>query len=111
MQIRADEISRIIRDQIQDYGKKVSTTLDKKSFLEVGVVAVKNITKDGMHFEIDHVMQDGDYVAIFGRSNGESTKGRKYSNVYCWRMKFRGEKICEFLEYCDTHHAREVLFE
>ena len=35
MQIRADEISRIIRDQIQDYGKKV-TVAETGTVLSIG---------------------------------------------------------------------------
>jgi hypothetical protein len=33
-------------------GKVVSTRLDKESFLKDGVTAVKNVTRDGMHFNV-----------------------------------------------------------
>lgn len=29
----------------------------------------------------------------------------------CWRMTFSGNRVAEFREYCDTHHAHAVLFE
>ncbi len=92
-------------------GQEVSTRLNKEMFLKYGITAVKDITVDGMHFTTDLVLCDGDYVCIFGESNATSKKGRKYNNTYCWRFRFSGDKIVEFLEYCDTHHAHEVLFE
>ena len=92
-------------------GQEVSTRLNKEMFLKYGINAVKEITVDGMHFSVDHVMVDGDYVAIFGESHAVSKKGKKYNNTYCWRMRFSGDKIVEFLEYCDTHHAHTQLFE
>jgi ketosteroid isomerase-like protein len=92
-------------------GQEVSTRLNKDMFLKYGINAVKEITVDGMHFTVDHVMVDGDYVAIFGESHATSKKGKSYNNTYCWRMRFSGDKIVEFLEYCDTHHAHTQLFE
>ena len=92
-------------------GQEVSTRLNKEMFLKYGINAVNEITMDGMHFTVDHVMVDGDFVAIFGESHATSKKGKPYNNTYCWRMRFSGDKIVEFLEYCDTHHAHTQLFE
>jgi ketosteroid isomerase-like protein len=42
--------------------------------------------------------------------NATSLKGGAYNNNYCWRIRFSGDKLCELLEFCDSHHAYEVLF-
>jgi ketosteroid isomerase-like protein len=92
-------------------GKVTSTRLDKEAFLKHGITAVKNVTKDGMHFKVHLAIAEGPYVALFGESNATSNKGRPYNNNYCWRFTFSNGKVSEFLEFCDTHHAHEVLFE
>lgn len=92
-------------------GLEVPSRLNRDMFLKYGITAAQNITRDGMHFTIDLVLCDGDYVCIFGESHAESNQGRAYNNTYCWRFRFSGDRICEFLEYCDTHHAHMVLFE
>jgi len=92
-------------------GKETSATLDKENYLAYGVPVSKQITQNGMHFTVELILVDGDWVAIFGQSNATSLKGKPYNNNYCWRMRFSGEGVSEFREYCDTHHAYEVLFE
>ncbi len=92
-------------------GKETSATLDKDNYLAYGVPVSKQITRDGMHFTVELILVDGDWLAIFGHSNATSLKGKAYNNNYCWRMKFSGDLVSEFREYCDTHHAYEVLFE
>ena len=92
-------------------GKQISTRLDKEAFLKHGIFAVKTITKDGMHFKVHLALAEGQYVALFGESNGTSNKGKPYNNNYCWRFRFSNGKVSELLEFCDTHHAHEVLFE
>jgi len=91
-------------------GQEVSARLDKEAFLIHGVTATKMMTRDGMNFTVDLVLCDGDYVCIFGESHATSNAGKLYNNTYCWRMRFTGELISEFREYCDTHHAHVVLF-
>ncbi|RYE58669.1 MAG: hypothetical protein EOP18_00790 [Rhizobiaceae bacterium] len=91
-------------------GKVVSARLDRAAFLQHGIGATKDMTRDGMHFTVDLVLCDGDYVCIFGESHALSNRGETYNNSYCWRMRFSGELISEFREYCDTHHAHMVLF-
>lgn len=91
-------------------GNVVPARLDRETFLKHGVTATRMMTRAGMNFTIDLVLCDGDYVCVFGESHAESHQGRAYNNTYSWRFRFSGEKIVEFLEYCDTHHAHEVLF-
>jgi ketosteroid isomerase-like protein len=92
-------------------GKEVSARLDHDNYLAYGVPVSNRITRDGMHFTVELILVDEPYVVIFGHSNAVSLKGKSYNNNYCWRMRFSGDKVSDFQEYCDTHHAYEVLFE
>ncbi|MGE3690402.1 MAG: nuclear transport factor 2 family protein [Novosphingobium sp.] len=92
-------------------GKEVSATLDRDAYLENGVTVCKQITRDGMHFTIELIVLDGDWMAVFGHSNATSLKGKPYNNNYCWRLRFSGNGVSELREYCDTKHAYDVLFE
>jgi hypothetical protein len=92
-------------------GKEVSARLDKSNYLQYGVPVSKQITRDGMHFTVEVVLNDGPWIVIFGHSNATSLKGKPYNNNYCWRTRFASDGVEEFREYCDTHHAYEVLFE
>ena len=48
----------------------------KRRHLHYGVTAVKNVTKDGMHFKVHVAIAEGPYVALFGESNATSNKAR-----------------------------------
>lgn len=92
-------------------GIETSATLDHDNYLAYGVPVSRQITRDGMHFTIELYVLDGDWMAVFGHSNATSLKGKPYNNNYCWRLRFSGNGVSELREYCDTHHAYEVLFE
>lgn len=92
-------------------GIETSATLDRDNYLKSGVPVSNQITRDGMHFTLELFVLDGDWLAVFGHSNATSLQGKPYNNEYCWRIRFSGEGISELREYCDTHHAYEVLFE
>ena len=91
-------------------GMEVSARLDKENYLAHGVPVSKQITRDGMHFTVELILVDAPYVVIFGHSNATSLKGKPNNNNYSWRMRISGDRVCDFQEYCDTHHAYEVLF-
>jgi ketosteroid isomerase-like protein len=90
---------------------KSTSRVDKAHFLDEGIKMVGDLTRDGMHFVVHLAITDGPYVALFGESNGTSRQGKAYNNRYCWRFTFSGEKVSEFIEFCDTRYGREVLFE
>lgn len=92
-------------------GVEVASILDRDTFLTQGIAAGENVTRDGLNFEFDLAISEGPHVALFGRSNGTSLKGEKYSNTYCWYVGFSGDKITELREYCDTHLAHRILFD
>ena len=118
---KGDVVSQLTNDDFQfqfmkrgegwvDGDGKTSSRLNKTDFIKTGVPMVNDLMKNGMNFRIELAMEEGDRVAIFGESHGESKAGRPYNNRYCWRFTFCGDKVSEFLEFCDTHHAVETLF-
>jgi len=93
-------------------GKEVSTTLDKATFLNYGVSAAENVTKDKLlNLSFDLTVGEGDHVMILGKSDALSLKGKPYQNNYVWYLRFTGNGISELREYCDTKHAHDVLFD
>jgi ketosteroid isomerase-like protein len=91
-------------------GGKKTTRINKADFIGTGINMVNDLTRDGMHFRVDLVIEEGPVVAAFGESNAVAKSGKPYNNRYCWRLTFRGDKVCEFLEFCDPSHAVEALF-
>jgi len=39
----------------------------------------------------------------------QTKSGQRYNNEYCFVFKFRGDKIAEVVEYCDTDLEERVL--
>ena len=89
---------------------KTTTRVSKADFIASGIKMVGDLTRAGMNFRVDLLIEEGDHVAIFGESNAVSKAGKPYNNRYCWRFAFEGEKVREFLEFCDTSHALQQLF-
>jgi ketosteroid isomerase-like protein len=92
-------------------GQEVSNKLTREPWLKFGVPAVRELTKDGMHFKVDLKISEGNYVAMFGESNAVAKNGKIYANCYCWFFEFSGDKVCQLREYRDTKLSRDVLFD
>lgn len=92
-------------------GQEVSTTLDRGTFLQYGVTAAAAVTQDKLNFAFDLAVCEGPHVMVLGTSNALSLKGEPYKNNYCWYVRFDGDRISMLREYCDTKHARDVLFD
>lgn len=92
-------------------GRTLSNKLDRQTFLDFAVPAVRQLTRDGMHFAYELMMSDGPHVVILGSSNAMSYKDRPYTNVYSWYFRFEGDKIALHREYRDTQHSRTAIFD
>jgi ketosteroid isomerase-like protein len=93
-------------------GQEVSTRLDKATFLNYGISAAEQVTRDKrLNFSFDLAVGEGDHVMILGKSDAISLKGKPYQNNYVWYLRFTGDGISELREYCDTKHAHDVLFD
>ncbi|MBC2777748.1 nuclear transport factor 2 family protein [Parasphingopyxis marina] len=52
---------------------------------------------------------EGDLVAVEGRNHSVTHDGMAYANRYCWVFTFRGGKVAEIVEYCDTDLINRAL--
>ena len=56
-----------------------------------------------------NLVAEGDYVVAEVRGDVQTRAGKRYNNEYCFVFKFRGDKIAEVVEYCDTDLEERVL--
>lgn len=56
-----------------------------------------------------NLIAEGDFVVAEIRGDVTTKRGERYNNEYCIVFRFRGDKICEVVEYCDTDLAERVL--
>ena len=56
-----------------------------------------------------NLIADGDTVVAEVRGDVQTKTGKRYNNEYCFLFRFRGDKIAEIVEYCDTDLEERVL--
>ena len=56
-----------------------------------------------------NLIAEGDTVVAEVRGDVQTKTGKRYNNEYCFLFRFRGEKIAEIVEYCDTDLEERVL--
>ncbi len=56
-----------------------------------------------------NLIAEGDYVVAEVRGDVQTKRGGHYNNEYCLVFRFRGDKIAELVEYCDTDLIERVL--
>ena len=71
--------------------------------------AVLDLFPDGLRFNTERMVAEGDTVAIEATSEGKTFRGDAYEQTYHFVMRARDGKIYEWKEYMDTEHARKVL--
>src|SRR5262249_37765848 len=56
-----------------------------------------------------NLIAEGDFVVAEVRGDVLTKRGERYDNEYCIVFRFRGNKIAELVEYCDTDLIERVL--
>jgi uncharacterized protein len=56
-----------------------------------------------------NIVAEGDCVVAEVRGDVQTKRGERYANEYCLVFRFRGDKIAELVEYCDTDLIERVL--
>ena len=56
-----------------------------------------------------NLVAEGDFVVAEVRGDVLTKSGERYNNEYCIVFRFRGNKIAELVEYCDTDLIERVL--
>jgi ketosteroid isomerase-like protein len=59
--------------------------------------------------KVINLVAEGDTVVAEVRGDVQTKAGKRYNNEYCFLFKFRGDKIAEIVEYCDTDLEERVL--
>ncbi|HEY2663578.1 MAG TPA: nuclear transport factor 2 family protein [Candidatus Binataceae bacterium] len=70
---------------------------------------LKAMMPKGVNMKFGTIFSEGDHVSVQGESDTVAANGRKYSNLYHFYLHFKGDRIAQVREYCDTNHAREVF--
>ena len=58
-----------------------------------------------LQYEIDHLLEDGEMVAVHATASGETLIGRSYANEYMFLLRLRDGVIVEGWEFLDTAYA------
>ena len=58
-----------------------------------------------MHWTIDHVVAEGDHVAVHAHMQGRTASGKDYLNYYHFLYRLDGGRIAEVWEHVDTAYA------
>ena len=56
-----------------------------------------------------NLIAEDDTVVAEVRGDVQTKTGKRYNNEYCFLFRFRGDKIAEIVEYCDTDLEERVL--
>jgi hypothetical protein len=57
----------------------------------------------------DHMIAEGDRVAVVGHGQNRTKTGNDYRNSYCWIIRMAGGKMAEITEFADTHLIATAL--
>jgi ketosteroid isomerase-like protein len=83
-------------------------TLSKTQLAE-GFARSDKLFKGTIGVTILGVTAEGDRVAVESEGDAEVINGKRYNNRYHSLLVFRGGKICEVREYCDTKYVADTL--
>lgn len=56
-----------------------------------------------------NLIAEADTVVAEVRGDVQTKRGQRYNNEYCFIFKFRGDRIAEIVEYCNSDLIERVL--
>lgn len=80
-----------------------------KDALNTFAKTLKTMMPKGVNMKFGTIFGEGDHVSVQCESDTVAANGRKYYNLYHFYLHFKGDRIEQVREYCDTNHAREVF--
>ncbi|MAT50992.1 MAG: hypothetical protein CMK32_07400 [Porticoccaceae bacterium] len=66
------------------------------------------LVPSGLNITVDHMIAEGDFVAVEGHSDAMLPNGLSYQNQYHWKFQLRGGKVVSAKEYLDTQLVAEI---
>jgi uncharacterized protein len=62
-----------------------------------------------MNFTVDHIIAEGDYVAVETKTDAKTPKGTVYQNRYHFKFEVKDGKIRTVRAYNDTALIKEII--
>ena len=89
---------------------EVSGTWSGKAAAREVESQVADVFEDGIHLTIDDVIVEGNTAVVTARGRARTRTSRlRYDQTYCFVLRFRKDKVVEFIEYYDTALAERIL--
>lgn len=66
--------------------------------------------KVGLTLAVEHIIEEGNTVAVFVKGRAEGTYGLPYNNDYFFLFRTEGNFIIDIFEWCDLSLIQTALF-
>ena len=81
----------------------------RANFATAESATLMRLFPDGLKMRLETVLADGNFVVATAAADTTAMNGRRYSQRYCFFLRFNGDLIAEGREYNDTNLVREVF--
>lgn len=105
----ADDAFELVDDDLRHKVAGFGEYTSKASYRETLEDFYSRFTDDGVSYEMDEPIAEGDRVAVTMVGRGTGRSGKPYCNYYANFYKVADEKIVEVYEFVDLIHIQEVL--
>jgi ketosteroid isomerase-like protein len=94
---------------LQTMGNTLISGVFSREQINAAAGAIFDIFPEGITFTVQHMVAEGDKVAVEATSEGKHISGQVYRNEYHFLFEFRGGKLLRLKEYMDTERVTDVL--
>lgn len=85
-------------------------TKSKQEIIEL-FTGLETVFPDGLKTVVDHMIAEGDYVAVEAHSVGKLASGTSYENMYHLKFELKDGKIQRWRHYDDTLYFKDVVLD
>ena len=94
---------------VQTMGNTLISGISNKEQIAATAGGIFDVFPNGLTFEVQDMVAEGEKVAVEARSEGEHISGQIYSNEYHFLFQFRDGKLLQLKEYMDTEQVTDIL--
>ena len=94
---------------VQTMGNTLISGISNKEQIAAAAGGIVDVFPNGLTFEVQDMVAEGEKVAVEARSEGEHISGQIYSNEYHFLFQFRDGKLLQLKEYMDTEQVTDIL--
>ncbi len=108
---RVDEAFALLSDDFhwQTWGSLPFSGRSDKATVRAAADGLRDAFAVKPAWIVDHMIAEGDEVAVQCHTVGDTRGGFEYRNHYHLAVTIRDEQIVEILEYMDTQHCMELV--